>query len=372
VKVRLKYVNIFVDRHGKPRAYFRRPGQKDVPLLGIPGSAEFMAAYHAALEGTTVTPKQIGKERTVAGTVHALVASYLDCSSASTSPFKGMAAETRRTQKNILEKFREAHGEKRIYTTNPNGDRQLLLTRQHVQRIVNEKSDKASAQRNLLKTLHAMCKWAVAEGRIPDDPTINVKRQKIQSAGYPTWSELQIAQYRQKHPLGTTGRLAIELFLTTGARRGDAVRLGPQHLHDGGITGKIISFEQSKTKRPVTPPLHPDFLEALAAMPVSKVVAVTAPITFLTTSSGRPFKTAASFGNWFRDRCDEAGLPKGLSAHGLRKATGVRLADLGCSTHQIAAVLGHATLSEVQRYTRDADRKRLADEAMKKLIEGKS
>jgi integrase len=64
--------------------------------------------------------------------------------------------------------------------------------------------------------------------------------------------------------------------------------------------------------------------------------------------------------------------PKGISAHGLRKATARRLAELGCSTHEIAAVTGHATLAEVQRYTEAANRKRLAREAMKKLIEGKS
>ena len=117
-------------------------------------------------------------------------------------------------------------------------------------------------------------------------------------------------------------------------------------------------------------PLHPDFCTALAAMPPSNVVSLTQATTFLTTSFGQPFKTAASFGNWFRDRCDEAELPKGISAHGLRKATARRLADLGCTAHQIAAVTGHATLAEVQRYTKAADRKRLAREAMKKLIEG--
>jgi integrase len=166
-------------------------------------------------------------------------------------------------------------------------------------------------------------------------------------------------------------RLAIELLLTTAARRGDVVKLGPQHVQNG-----IIKFEQEKTKggeeTPVEITLHPDFCAALAAMPPSNVVHLTVTATFLTTSFGKPFKTAASFGNWFRQCCDEAGLPVGLSAHGLRKATARRLADLGCTAHQIAAVTGHATLAEVQRYTKAADRKRLAQEAMKKLIEGRT
>ena len=173
----------------------------------------------------------------------------------------------------------------------------------------------------------------------------------------------------RKHPLGTMARVAVELMLATAARRGDAVKLGPQHVHDGTIT-----FEQHKKdgdeEALVIIPLHPDFCAALAAMPPSNILRFTPAATFLTTRSGQPFKSAASLWDWFRDRCNEAGLPKGISAHGLRKATARRLADLGCTAHQIAAVTGHATLAEVQRYTKAADRKRLAREAMKKLIEG--
>jgi hypothetical protein len=47
--IRLRYVNEYKDRHGKVRRYFRRPGEPNVPLPGIPGSAEFLAAYAAAL-----------------------------------------------------------------------------------------------------------------------------------------------------------------------------------------------------------------------------------------------------------------------------------------------------------------------------------
>lgn len=365
-RVKLKYVNAFRDRHGRLRYYFRRPGCKAVALPGLPGSTEFMDTYQAALAGETAPRPEIGASRTEPGTVSALVAMYLDCSAASTSTFKALAIETQRTRRNILENFREAHGNKRVYRTETHGRRVMLLTREHMQRIVNEKTDTPFAQRNFLNTLRAMFRWAVAEGRVPDDPTLGVTRQQIKSTGYRTWSEGDIEQYKRRHPAGTMARLAIELLLTTAARRGDVVKLGPQHV-DGGT----ITFEQHKTdgaeEALVIIPLHPDFCAALAALPPSNVVSLTP--TFLTTSFGKPF-TKAGFGNWFRDRCNEAGLPNGISAHGLRKATARRLADLGCTAHQIAAITGHATLAEVQRYTKAADRKRLAREAMKKLIEG--
>src|SRR5665811_2046431 len=81
-------------------------------------------------------------------------------------------------------------------------------------------------------------------------------------------------------------------------------------------------------------------------------------LTLLTTQTGKPF-SAAGFGNWFRDRCNEAGLSH-CSAHGLRKATARRLAEAGCTMHEIAAITGHASLSEIQRYTKAADQARLA------------
>src|SRR6516164_6525591 len=176
-RIRLPFIHAFRDRHGKTRHYFRRGGKR-VPLPGLPGSEEFMAAYQAALTGVTIRKKQIGEERTVPGTLQALIAAYLDCSPCSTSPFKALAAETQRTRRNILENFREAHGEKRIYTET-DGRRVMLLTPEHLQRIVNEKANTPFAQRNLLNTLRALFRWAVAEGRAPGDPTLGVTRQKI-------------------------------------------------------------------------------------------------------------------------------------------------------------------------------------------------
>jgi len=80
------------------------------------------------------------------------------------------------------------------------------------------------------------------------------------------------------------------------------------------------------------------------------------------TERGASF-TAAGFGNWFRDRCNEAGLRQ-CSLHGLRKAACRRLAEAGCSANEIAAISGHASLREVARYTAAASQVHLADQAL--------
>jgi integrase len=88
-------------------------------------------------------------------------------------------------------------------------------------------------------------------------------------------------------------------------------------------------------------------------------------LTFLTTQFGKPF-TAPGFGNWFREECNVAGLPR-CSAHGLRKAAARRLAEAGCTEHEIASITGHASLREIVRYTKAADQKRLARSAIDKV-----
>jgi integrase len=128
----------------------------------------------------------------------------------------------------------------------------------------------------------------------------------------------------------------------------------------------LLTIDQGKTEggdeAHLEIPLHPKLREIVEATPTVGVK------TFLVTHLGKPY-TAPGFGNWFRELCDAAGC-HGVSAHGLRKATARRLAEIGCSANQIAAITGHATLKEVQRYTNAADRKRMAREAMAKLIEG--
>ena len=92
-------------------------------------------------------------------------------------------------------------------------------------------------------------------------------------------------------------------------------------------------------------------------------------LTFLTTEYGMAF-SAAGFGNWFRDRCKEAGLAKGYAAHGLRKAAATRHANSGATAHELMAWFGWTTLKEAERYTRAANRKQLAQAAGRKLVTG--
>ncbi|WP_375692670.1 tyrosine-type recombinase/integrase, partial [Bartonella sp. AP258QHHD] len=75
-----------------------------------------------------------------------------------------------------------------------------------------------------------------------------------------------------------------------------------------------------------------------------------------------------SFGNLFREACNAAGIKK--SAHGLRKLAATRAANAGATVSQMKALFGWTEDKMASLYTKTADRKRLAIEAIKKLQKG--
>ncbi|MGO8839612.1 MAG: tyrosine-type recombinase/integrase [Methyloceanibacter sp.] len=178
----------------------------------------------------------------------------------------------------------------------------------------------------------------------------------LSKEGWKTWSEADVARFEDEHPVGTKARLALALLLYTGQRVSDMARMGRQHVHD-----RLIDVRQQKTGAALSIPIHPELRAIIDSMPVDN-------LNFMMTATGKPF-TANGFCHWFFDRCREAGLPAGLSAHGLRKAMCRRLAEACCSVPQIMAISGHQTLSEVQRYTRAAEQSRMARQAMEAITE---
>ena len=325
-----------VRRRGRIYFYFERQGFERVRLPGAWGSAEFQEAYKAALAGETAPPVEIGAERTKAGSVSAAIALYLD-----SGKFRDLAPDTKRGRRVILDRFRERFGELPIKGMKP----------ERIEAILAEKTSKHSAL-SLFKALRAVTLAAKKAHLIESDPLIGVDKPRVpQTDGFQTWSEDQIAQFEAFYPIGTRARLAFALLLFTGQRRSDVVRMGRQH-----VKGRFIAVRRQKTGTALEIPLHPELQEILTAHPVEH-------LTFLTTQAGQPF-TAGGFSHWFVRVCRAAGLPSGLSAHGLRKAMCRRLAEAGCSANQIAAISGHARLQEVTRYTKDADQKRMAESAM--------
>jgi integrase len=334
-----KHCTYQADRYGKRRVRFRRRGVS-VYLTGVPWGEGFMRQYAAALEREDMNRAQVGAtKRTLPGSFSALCVSYYG-----SVEFRRLKASTQRVRRNVLERFRAEHGHRLLKD----------LQSSHVRSIIGARADTPEAANNLLKVLRVVLDYAVSEGMISSNPAIHVKRYSSKGEGIHTWSEAEVVQFEARFPIGSKPRLALALLLYTAQRRGDVVRMGWQHLQ-----GDSIAVRQEKTNSPLLIPVHPELAHALASVPRTN-------LTFLITERGRPF-TSASFGNWFRKRCNEAGLLQ-CSAHGLRKCAATRLADAGCSLHRIMAVTGHKSMSSVAPYTKRADQARLAREAFETQI----
>ena len=202
--------------------------------------------------------------------------------------------------------------------------------------------------------LHLLMRHAADLRWRGDDPTQNVRKARYTKAGFLTWEEHQIAAFTDHHKPGTRANLALMLLLYTGQRLSDVVRMARQHVRNG-----VLSVIQQKTGQDVHIPLHPDLAATLDALPRDN-------LNFLMTGQGKPF-SPAGFTNWFRDMVREAELPDGLSPHGLRKATCRRLAEAGCTAHEIMAISGHKSLAEATRYTVAASRRNLVKRAIASL-----
>jgi site-specific recombinase XerD len=336
-----KYVQEFKDRYGKVRCYLRRPGHKAVPLPGVPWTPEFMAAYEAAMKGEHYS-KQVAEREATAGTMRALTLHYL-----ASEPFKQLRPSTQQTYRRIVDSIAVEHGARRVAD----------LDWRKVKELLDKKAKTPHAANRWRKLMHTLMVLAVQLGMRRDDPTSMVRNLKTPSEGFLTWMPEHIEQYRAHHAPGTKARLALELLACTMQRRSDVLRMGRQHVRDG-----VVTIKQQKTGTQVSVPILPELADELSRLPAGQM-------TFLLTEWGRPF-SGGGFGNWFRDRCEEAGLPPGYTAHGLRKYGACRLAETGAHIPEIMAWGGWKSVKEVQLYTSQVNRAKLAMLAYDRLTGG--
>jgi integrase len=348
VKVIAKYPYLCsdVDRHGNVRVYFRRAGQPKVRLREKLDSEAFRRRYDELLAGG---PKAADQPQTSLATPKRNTLRWLCVEFFGSPDFKRLDPRTQYTRRRILElMFDEpiAPGAKETF-----GEFPLDRLRPKDLRVLRDrKADLPGAADNRVRALRRVFKWGLKNEHVKSNPARDVEYVAKGSEGWHSWTPAELIKFEERHPVGTKPRLALALLMYTGARRSDVVRLGKGNVQDGWI-----KFSQRKTSVPVELPMLPALQEIIDVTPV---VGAT---TYLVTQYGKPF-TAAGFGNWFRDRCNEAVLPQ-CSAHGVRKASAARAAENGATVHQLMSMFGWLTMHEAQRYTKAAERKRLARDA---------
>ena len=333
---RKPYVQREKTRHGKYVWYFRRGPGPRVRLPGEYESPEWLAAYEAALGGNAA-PAVVSS-----GTFRWLVERYK-----ASAKFAGLAPDTQKFRTGILDRVVKTAGDLKLGQ----------ITRSMLAEGRDRRAETPFAAINYLKVMNQVFAFAVDAGYMASNPAKGIDRPSPATSGHIVWTAREVQKFQKKWPLGTRERLAMDLLLYTGLRRGDLVQLGRQHVRNG-----IIRYRATKNGVEIVLPMLPVLQATIDAGP-------TGDLTFLATTRNTPWKKE-SFGTWFRSACIAAGVPG--RAHGLRKAGATFAAENGATDQQLMAIFGWTNPEQAAVYTRTASRAKMAAMGVGMLMPGSS
>jgi integrase len=203
------------------------------------------------------------------------------------------------------------------------------------------------------RTASALFRFALERDWIEHNPVTGIRA--LPGGSLPAWSEAQISAALAG--LREDLRRVVVLGLHTGQRRGDLIA-----MTWAAYDGATIRLRQAKTGAALILPVHPELRAEL-----EKWKAERASVQILTSPRAGAWASGEHLSHEMARALRDLGLPAGLNIHGLRKAAARRLAEAGCTVHEIASITGHRSLAMVQHYTSSADQQRLAGAAVERL-----
>jgi integrase len=320
--IRSKQHDYYYFRRSRTGPRFRLPGE--------PGSREFEVAYVRRLGAPNPLPS-----RSPAGSVGAMVRDYL-----SSDEYRSLKPKTQRGYARMLELFAPLHG---VPAEN--------IKRRHIRELRISLQGMGRTQQLFSQVTSVLFNFGVDNDYCSINPAARMKRvDRVRS--YAAWSEEQCTTFEASKPPREL-MSAYMLGRYTGQRRSDVLK-----MTRAAYDGEGIQVLQQKTRQAVWIPVHARLRTYLDVLPKDALLLVT-------NSNSRPVEES-KFSKGFRTWLDAHGLP-GLHFHGLRHAAGRALAEAGCSTKEIQAILGHRTAQMVELYSKAAQQKRLARAAIAKL-----
>jgi integrase len=325
-------------RHGRTVWYVRTAHGPRVRIKADYGTPAFDEAYRAALAGEVAAPAS--QKAAAVDSLAWLYDRYRE-----TAAWTGLSLATRRQRENVVSGVLAQAGREPA----------TAIRRAHIVAGRDRRAETPAQSRHFLDAMRGLFRWALDAGHVKVDPTTGVKNPaRPKGGGFPVWTEDDVARYEGQWPPSTKERVWLDVLLYTGLRRGDAVKLGRQHVREGVAT---IRTEKSQGGITVTIPILPPLAATLEAGPCGE-------LAFICGEGGQPL-TKESFGNAFREACRAAGVAK--SAHGVRKIGATRAAENGATVAELEAIFGWQGGGMAALYTRAADRARLAKGAMRKI-----
>ena len=331
--VTLRYLMHIPRPSGEVHTYVRIKGQPLVRMPDLPHDhPRFLAAYAAAVG--QAPERMPPREGTIAALV--VIAKASDA-------FAGLSGGYQRTLRRNLDAIAEA-GMRAGYAG---------LQEHHVRADCED----APSPHDRLKAWRFLCRIGLDRRRLRNDPSVGVRLPERKVEGHEPWTLDDLDAFRDRWALDTVPRRVMEVLRFSALRIADGCRIGPGMVDREGV----LPVRQGKTRDlayiPWSCALPPHAEHLTPDRDMMKAALVHAPrgLTFLCVPGGG-MRSPKAVGGLIREAARAAKVEK--SAHGLRKALAVSLAEAGATTHQIASWTGHATLKEVDRYTKAAERRR--------------
>lgn len=342
------------NRNGSPRYRVRvegQPGRKITIPVG-PEHRDFQNYYQAARIGETWTPP---KEQAPEQSLDWLKDRYMDFLKRMVQAGQ-MSPATLKQRRSVLTRLCDfPDGDGGRY-----GDFHVDAPQAAFVEIRDAWADKPGAADNLIKSIRAVYKFAMERGYVNSNPAAGIGVINTSpKGGAKPWTAGHLKKFKKRHPFGTTAHLWLTLQAFTACRIGDACWLGrDQEVVYAGETW-LEWQPRKKGSAPVSLPMLPPLYEATRH---SKIVGS----AYILNERGKPFKTGEALRTRVQRWCKEAEIP-GMSSHGVRKAMGEILAEAGCTQHQIMSVMAHTQAKTSEIYTRGAQRRVLAADAMRAI-----
>lgn len=337
--VRIKGIKTYRSK-GKTYHYHRATGER---LAAEPGTAAF-------IEEVARLDAKVKAQGELPGTLGALIAKYR-----ASPKFAAKAERTKRDYQKVFDYLKPLSDVPLSRFTPP---------------FVMKLRDKAFAKHKrrfadyVVDVLSLLFTWGKPYGITDGNPAADVPKMD-KPRGTPeanrAWRDAELQTVLDRAPAEL--KTAIGLAAFAGLRQGDVLT-----LTWSAIRGDYIDTRQAKTGDPVCIRIHRELAAILATTPKHAV-------TVVTGQKGRPytengFRTV--FFRFIRTLEEEGAVGEGLTFHGLRHTAGRMLADAGCDTRDIQAVLGHRTAAMSEHYAKEADTRRRASAAITKLEQART
>jgi integrase len=311
-----------VTRHGRV-VWFVRIGKGPRTRIRAPfGTPEFDSEYQSALSGA---PRQSKKGPTV-GSLTWLIERYRE-----TAAWQSYSLATRRQRENIF---------KHVIAT-AGTEAASRITRAVIVASRDRRAAKPAAARHFLDAMRGLFAWAVEAQHVKHDPTAGVMDPaRKKGTGFRVWSEDEVQKYERRWPIGTRERVWLDVLLYTGLRRGDAVRLGRQHVRGGVATLKV---QKSGYTIEVALPILPVLKKTLDAGPCGD-------LAFIAGARGAPL-TKESFGTSFATRAKRLACLAALTVCGSLGLLALQITARRCMNCRLCSV---GSTSKCRRSTRAA------------------